>query len=334
MTANTTVLHALAGLHPVTPLTHGGLTLLPLTTHRSTKARYVLLDEAIRRERLVVTEVNDQGSVPFLRAFNKGPWPVLGFDGEELVGAKQNRIINTTVLLGVGERVVPVSCVEAGRWSRRGGSFAASEWASHPEMRRQKEVQVRLSLLQSRRSDEQVLTQAERAMRYRSDQGKVWDEVARGSEQLGVSSDTSAMADAYGARSFDLAKVLQAFGGSSGEGQATVPVEGMVAAAVFLGGRFLCLDALWPATRFAELYPKLLRGYALESLYLEGEVKSSPEDPEADLLRLLHELTGARLDEQDGVDLGRDVRVEARSVLGAGLSFQDELLQLSVFPRR
>ncbi len=41
-------------------------------------------------------------------------------------------------------------------------------------------------------------------MRYRSNQGDIWEEVARGSEQLGVHSDTSAMADAYVARSSDL----------------------------------------------------------------------------------------------------------------------------------
>ncbi len=67
-----------------------------------------------------MTEVSDAGSVPYLQAVNMGPWPVLIFDGEELVGAKQNRIVNTTILVGVGKAVLPVSC-ENGRWSRRRG---------------------------------------------------------------------------------------------------------------------------------------------------------------------------------------------------------------------
>ena len=78
------------------------------------KARYVLLEQAITRGTLTITEVSEAGSVPYLQAVNKGPWPVLIFDGEELVGAKQNRIANATILVGVGKTVLPVSCVEAG----------------------------------------------------------------------------------------------------------------------------------------------------------------------------------------------------------------------------
>jgi hypothetical protein len=37
---------------------------------------------------------------------------VLILDGEELVGTKQNRIVNTTILVAAGcEIVIPVSCV-------------------------------------------------------------------------------------------------------------------------------------------------------------------------------------------------------------------------------
>ena len=44
---------------------------------------------------------------------------VLLYDGEELVGAKQNRILNVSVLVGAGAKMpIPVSCVEQGRWAR------------------------------------------------------------------------------------------------------------------------------------------------------------------------------------------------------------------------
>ena len=42
---------------------------------------------------------------------------VLFLEGEELVGAKQNRILNTSVLIAAHTKSkIPVSCVEAGRW--------------------------------------------------------------------------------------------------------------------------------------------------------------------------------------------------------------------------
>ena len=38
-----------------------------------------------------ITEVDDEGSVPELRVANLGDRPLLLLDGEQLVGAKQNR---------------------------------------------------------------------------------------------------------------------------------------------------------------------------------------------------------------------------------------------------
>ena len=63
-------------------------------------------------------EVSRGGSVPELKVVNKSDRMLLILDGEELVGAKQNRIVNTTILIaGNTATVIPVSCVEQGRWS-------------------------------------------------------------------------------------------------------------------------------------------------------------------------------------------------------------------------
>ena len=67
-----------------------------------------------------ITEVDAAGSVPELIAFNPLDTPVLLYDGEELLGAKQNRILNVTVLVAPkSETKIPVSCVEQGRWHAR-----------------------------------------------------------------------------------------------------------------------------------------------------------------------------------------------------------------------
>ena len=51
--------------------------------------------------------------MPTLRVINGADRPVLLLDGEELVGAKQNRVLNTSVLVAKGARLdIPVSCVE------------------------------------------------------------------------------------------------------------------------------------------------------------------------------------------------------------------------------
>jgi len=56
--------------------------------------------------------------VPELKVISQSDRPILLLDGEELVGAKQNRVLNTTILLREkAETNIQVSCVEQGRWS-------------------------------------------------------------------------------------------------------------------------------------------------------------------------------------------------------------------------
>ena len=68
------------------------------------------------------------------------------FDGEQLVGAKQNRILNTDVIVPAHSKLsIPVSCVEAGRWDgrRHSENFEPAPQAAYPELRRAKAAQVR-----------------------------------------------------------------------------------------------------------------------------------------------------------------------------------------------
>ena len=98
---------------------HGPLAVFPLRLREDAGGpRYVTLRQAIEAGQAVITEVSEGGSVPELRVVNKGDARILVLDGEELRGAKQNRVLNTTILIGKhSSLVVPVSCTEQGRWS-------------------------------------------------------------------------------------------------------------------------------------------------------------------------------------------------------------------------
>ena len=55
------------------------------------------------------------------------PNSLLMLDGEELVGAKKNRVLNVTVLIAAqSDTVIPVSCVEQGRWSYWSQEFGSA----------------------------------------------------------------------------------------------------------------------------------------------------------------------------------------------------------------
>jgi hypothetical protein len=75
------------------------LAVFPLLSPYATTLDYIMLDEALDKELMEVAEVDESGSVPELKVVNKSPKMILILDGEELVGAKQNRIVNTTILI-------------------------------------------------------------------------------------------------------------------------------------------------------------------------------------------------------------------------------------------
>ena len=117
----------LESLHITEPHIHGGFGLWPIIAPARPVPAYITLVEAQALELFTITEVSEDGSVPSLRVVNETPHHIMLFDGEELKGAKQNRILNTTILVAAGTRLdVPVSCTEQGRWSYQSDEFSPS----------------------------------------------------------------------------------------------------------------------------------------------------------------------------------------------------------------
>jgi hypothetical protein len=70
------------------------LTMYPLLDGQAGELDYLTLDEALAGGRARITEVSAGGRVPELKFENRGDLAVLLLDGEELMGAMQNRILN------------------------------------------------------------------------------------------------------------------------------------------------------------------------------------------------------------------------------------------------
>jgi hypothetical protein len=93
------------------PQHHGALAVIPILAPMQTEPEWLTLAEA--GDRVRITEVDEEGSVPDLRVANLGNLPLPLLDGQQLVGAKQNRILNMTVLVAAHSEVtIPVSRVE------------------------------------------------------------------------------------------------------------------------------------------------------------------------------------------------------------------------------
>jgi len=120
----------------------------PRTAHRHSPAcprapdpDWLTLAEA--GDAVTIEEVSEAGAVPTLRLTCAADLPVLLLDGEELIGAKQNRVLNTTVLVAAHSRLtIPVSCVEPGRWAYRSRRFSSGDTSLYASVRAVKVAKV------------------------------------------------------------------------------------------------------------------------------------------------------------------------------------------------
>ena len=282
---------------------HGPLAVFPLRLAEADGPGYITLRQAIAQRSAVITEVSEGGSVPELRVVNKGDARVLVLDGEELRGAKQNRVLNTTILIGKrSSLVVPVSCTEQGRWAYASPEFDESEALA--------ERQVRYAMKDS------VSASLASGVGHQSDQGRVWHEVDALHRRHETVSPTAAMRDAYQTRKVDLDAVLAAFPLQDGQ-------QGML---VLHGARVVGLDLVSRAPQYAELHEKLLRSYAFEALVRDGE----PGDRAvADaFLGRIAKLPGRRY---KSPGLGWDVRYEGGGLLGSALTYRGHAVHAAFF---
>src|ERR1041384_335706 len=136
-----------ASLRIGTPKVHLNLALFPLFDERENPSEYLLLDDALDRPLARVSEVSADGRVPELAFENDSSEKILLVDGDELVGAKQNRVLNLSILVGSRQKlVIPVSCVEQGRWRYDSRDFRSARRSLFAKARAKKMRKVTESL--------------------------------------------------------------------------------------------------------------------------------------------------------------------------------------------
>jgi len=292
-----------------TPSACRNLTLTPILLKDGplSSVEPMCVEEALAAGTLRVSEVSAEGYVPELRVSNSGEALVLILDGEELVGGKQNRIVNATILVPPhSEIVIPVSCIEAGRWGYWRPGFAAAGRVLNPEIRYRKAEAVTRSLKEKRQ-------------RF-SDQRAVWDGVEKMLFALGAASPTRALSDGFDERVNAITDYVAAF--------ALQP--GQVGVLYRIGGVLAGLDLFGSERTFALAFPKLVRGSALQAL--AGYEKEGCVS--LDELHFLRSVLGAPADRFPAVGLGEELRIDTDGIGGGALYLNTGLVHLFAFARR
>jgi hypothetical protein len=305
--AKKTIEDALAYVKLGAETTFGNMTMFPLLDGDNGSAGYLTLDDALARGVVQITEVSVEGSVPDLKLKNESDEPVLLLDGEELIGAKQNRVLNLTILAPANRTIViPVSCVEAGRWSPRSAKFTTSSQAYFARGRANKMAHVSQSL---RASGER-----------RSDQHAVWADIAAKGAHLKTESATAAMSDIYDHHT----KLVDEYAG------AFTAADRQVGAVFAINGEVIGFDLFDSPATYKKLLPKLVRSYALDAIESAQE-KSASAPSAASVKELLLSVTKAEAKTFPAVGEGMDVRFTAPNVTAAGLVAKGRVVHLSGF---
>lgn len=296
------------------------LTMLPLAP-RQARAEdprpYATLDESLALGLVEITEVSDAGSVPELRVANRGDRPTLIVDGEELVGAKQNRIVNLSILIpALAKLTIPVSCVEAGRWSARSRAFAAAPRTQYATGRAKRMAQV----------SDAMLSHGGR----HADQADIWNDIALKSERMNARSETGAMDALFLDHASFIEKAVETFGAAPKQTGALFAVS----------GRLLGFDLFDRPSTLRKLLPKLVRAAAVDALDTAVPPSASAK-PAADKRKkstlwaeadqFFAALSSAPAISAPAIGQGEDVRISAPGLTAAALVDGNAVIHLSAF---
>lgn len=294
------------------PQRHGSLTIFPLVTSSSPALPYLLLADALRTGDVTIDEVGS-GTVPHLLAINSSERDVLVLDGEQLIGAKQNRTTNRSLILPASsETVIPVSCMEQGRWNWKEGGFSAGGQSSPAMVRRRvKEVEAALAQ-QGEDIPVRALADAQMA---------VWSSIADYSSTLQVSSPTGALDEVHAARDADFNGWLADF----------PALPDQVGLAAFVGRDPVGLDVIGSKELFAAVHPRLVRGYIADAMAFDPANAAPVETP--DPQSFLRGVRSARRISAETVGKGQYSTLTG-GVIGGELVDVPGLVHLSAFPLR
>lgn len=283
------------------------LTIFPLFSEEPfAPAEYTSVGAAIRGGTARITEVTEGGSVPTLALDNLELIPVLIIDGEELIGAKQNRIVNITVL-APGKRTLPlpVSCVERGRWHYRSREFTDSPHIMYAQARAQKSRDISESL-------------AMHAMRV-TNQGGLWNSIGIMSAKLGFISPTEAMHDVYEDQKSSIDDYLID----------VEAAEGQIGVIVAINGAAAGVEMFDSPDTLRTYLPKIMRSYALDALANHMKKPHAAEASEA--ANLLDSILELDTKSFPAVGLGEDLRIDSPNITGGALSLNGRVVHLAAF---
>jgi hypothetical protein len=294
-------------------VSHQRLRITPLYSISDSVLDYVLFDETVAGTLIEVIEVSRGGSVPELLVRNRAKVRVLLPDGTTLIGSKQNRVVNVSIMLApLSETVIPVSCVERGRWSFSSPQSSPSEYADK-ELRRQMCSEATEGL--------------QREGKVQVSQSGVWCHVDKMLKGAGAYSPSNA----YHA-------VHEKWNQQLSEYQERLPwPDNSTGVAVEVDGKVETIELFDKPDTLRRLWPRLLRSYAVGALASRGLDESRTACgtvAQSEVSAFLSRAVAGEAVKSAPLGAGTSLRISSLDSVGAALVCENQLVHLSVFANR
>jgi len=273
----------------------GGITVIPILMENNGGIDYLTLHQALEMDFISIAEVSETGDVNKLTVTNRGDKPVLILDGEQLVGARQDRVTNTTILVeSHSKTIIDVSCTEHNRWYYTAGGygFTDSDFMMSHEIKKKKTSSVSESLHHDRG--------------FRSDQQEIWNDISSMNQRSDSYSPTGAMKDSFETHRITLDEYVATFPLVSKQ-------HGLV---VLINGRVEGLEMVSQEAAYGFFHEKIIRSYAIDALQ---EADHGIKPPLSTARKFVKKIPHCHEENFASVGIGKDFRFKSQSIIGSAL---------------
>lgn len=285
------------------PVKSRNLTIVPIKApeNLTRSTGFLTLDEAMEDGALVVKEISTSGSVNKLAVTNNSKKTVFIMAGEIMRGSKQDRVLQSDVLLPPmsGKILVDVYCVEHGRWTYKSDKFYSQNQAANISVRQ--------------------------AAKDKKSQSAVWDSVAKTNESF-EAAPSGSLSESYNAP--EMKRERKEYQQDIIDIPGSYPnANGVV---VLINNRVLVADIFADKALFKKMWPKLADSYIMEAVSKPDTYSGSSLSRATDFIDLIQT---ASIDYSLAPGTGKHFEISSGSITGSGVLYNNSPIHMDIFPR-
>lgn len=283
---------------------HNALSIVQFETESKNSFEYISLSNAIKNKHITVGEISESGSVNDLKVVNDSKHFVFMSDGDILSGAKQNRVLNTSILIAPKTRVIiPVSCIEQGRWRYRSDNFDSTDDYAPSHLRCMINSDVSYNLKST--------------SMHKASQSNIWNSVSDYVRNFNVSTDSSNLSDVFDSRKDHFNEYLNEFKVDNGS-------NGI---AVFHNKRMINIEIFNRTDVYEEYFKKLIKSVYFDFQMSDGKDYSISKSEAFKIINdFLINTDTLRYEEYNGAGTGIEKRFETNEMSGFELNYENKLI--------